>query len=51
MPTHLNSVTGVPVCIYVIVQPLRGDFHQPSPMSRTTRHLSSEVQTAYSSAS
>jgi len=42
MQTHLNSVTGVPVCPYWLIsrQPLRGEFCKFSPMSCTTRHLS-----------
>lgn len=41
MPTHLNSVTGVPVRHYCdSCRPLRGEFRKFPPTSRTYRRLS-----------
>jgi hypothetical protein len=42
MPTHLCSVTGVPVCRYPELsrQPLRGEFRKTPTMPRTNRQLS-----------
>ena len=47
MLSHLNSVTGVPVCHYLNLscQPLRGEFNKILTVSRTIRHLS--VSKAY----
>ena len=49
MQTHLNSVTGVPVCHYFVFsqQPLRSEFCKPFPMPRTIRHLSQGERTSH----
>lgn len=42
MLSHLNSVTGAPVCHYSEFswQPLNGEFNKTPPMPRTNRQLS-----------
>ena len=42
MLTHLYSVTGAPVCRYLLAsrQPLRGEFGKTPTMPRTTRQFS-----------